>query len=204
MGWFDETTRTFEVYNQPLYSYPNTRDMFPPILYGILRNEDIGIHQRRAMFSNIDKTAIHKFRNDIENGTYEYGWPTVETNFKIDKTPELQAAIDSYYGTPMIILKTSYGIPTVEDWVLSQLAKDPIQADVDFHVCDDTFTDKQEYLGLYGTYYQASFNIVAGGYIVRVRYIEVDDTEIILSHQTNIPLKPTVPYYIVKVKAPVS
>ncbi len=201
MGWFDETTKTFEVYNQPLYSFPDTRDMFPPTIYGILKDEDTAVHVRRAMFSNIDKTAIHKFRNDIDNGNYAYGWPTVETNFKIGETPELQDVLDGYYGVPVDILSVDYGVPTIENWVLSQLCKDPSQLGFEFNVCPDSFTDLTGMGDGIGKYWRANYDELSGKWSIDVQYDDVGGVpNIVYYTDVDLPAKPTVPHYIVKVE----
>ena len=129
MGFFDETVSTFEVYNQPLFAYPDTADMSDAILYGILHDEDIATHMKRAMVTNLNMGHVRRFNRRLTDGSYPYGYPEVGTSFNYPITPELQAIIDNEYGNPMETSFVSIGSLTDSNWILSELGKNNIQSE---------------------------------------------------------------------------
>jgi len=197
MGFFSETIKTFEVYNQPLFAYPDTKDMSDAILYGVLNNQDIVTHMKRAMITNLNMGHVRRFNKKLSDGSYVYGYPEVETNFVYKVTPELQAILDTEYGHPMTVTNMSIGSLHDHDWIYYQLGKNSVQNDFTYVTrtlsgCPGENEITYEYNGeTYSSNIESAYfeNGVAK-VITTLFFPETGDTEIFI-FDTNIQGKPT-------------
>jgi len=114
--------KTFEVYNQPLFAYPDSGDMAPPIIYGVLKDEDINVHMRRAMICNMNMGHLRRFNRRLATGRYSPGYPDVGVSLNLETSPEIQAAVNDDLGNDMTINWVRAGSLSDYDWILGMLA----------------------------------------------------------------------------------
>jgi len=207
MGLVSDIIKTFEVYNQPLFAYPDTGDMSYAILYGILHDEDQSVHMKRRMISGMNMGHLRRFNRRLDN-EYPYGYPAVETNINVEVTSEIQAIIDSTFGVPMSVGYVHAGNLTDFDWIiycLSTLYK--VQSDFIYFAdysegCLNSNTvqlpdprDPVDYIfgTIVGAYYEWG-----GTPYVRVEYVLGGDTPTTIQQifEIDVPSKPSGQYYI--------
>ena len=78
MGWFDEVTRTFEVYNQPMYAYPNLKNVKDIFIENILTGNDFDTLFKRHLVFRLSMATVRRFNRKIYEGKYPYGYANVE------------------------------------------------------------------------------------------------------------------------------
>ncbi len=207
MGLFEETIKTFRVYNQPLFAFPDTSDMSGAILCSILRNEDMATHMQRAMFSNMNMGHLRRFNKRLDDEElYSPGYPDVGISLGLETNSDIQDAVDDVYGRSMDIWYARAGTFTPFDWITHELSNSTSQTDFTYILTSSVTEITPHYVlmasahgGNIGEIQNALFGFDGTANVV-IEYTDALDEVVTETFSTNIgPISTTESHYIVGV-----